>query len=84
MQLGQGQHPMLTTAVGYARGHLKQWLSDSPEVKPFMVALTAEALISYASVTGDNSVTEDLPAIADWLRKNAWDETGGAFKIYYL
>jgi hypothetical protein len=70
---------LLTIAVDYAKSHIRQWLSSAPNVKPFMVALTAEALIEYAEHTGDSSAVADLPAIARWLRGSAWSSSAGGF-----
>lgn len=79
-QLGGATNPLLGQSVNFAQGHLRQWLTTAPYVKPFMVALTAEALIGYASSSGDNSVLSDLPAMVRWLRQNAWSEERQAFQ----
>lgn len=80
-ELGAPPNPNLPVAVNYALGHLDQWTGSGSAsyVKPFMVGLTAEALIRYHEKTGDERVLNALKQAANWLWVNAWDPSLRAF-----
>src|SRR5262249_25347214 len=72
-------------AVDKAYGHMDQWFrrfvwkdSDgtvNQQFSPFMVALTAHALIRDWEHTADNRMIPVLTLAADWLWANAWLRT---------
>ena len=79
-KLGQPLNPRVHRLAGFAKGHIKTWVSCKAQtVKPFMVALTAKALIQYQERTGDPEVLPYLIAAADWLWSNTWLGTYQAF-----
>lgn len=79
--------------LGYAResefqdmaeivlGHFDQWFvsNTADYVQPFMVALSAEALIGYYELTADDRVPPLLKLAADQLWANSWDATSRSF-----
>jgi len=74
--------PRLQQMIDQAFGHYDQWFvkKTAPYVRPFMMALTAEALIQ-ANEKIPNVKT--LPAIklgADWIWDNCWIPGSKAFK----
>ncbi len=72
--LGASEHAMLQRAVDFALGHIDQWAVSQSEVKikPFMAALTSEALIKYYERTGDPRIPTAIQKLADWL----WSSSG--------
>jgi hypothetical protein len=71
-----------TALVDQAYGHMDQWFVDfawtgpAPSVQhfsPFMVALTAQALIRDWEDTADPRLMPTLRRAADWLWTNAWN-----------
>lgn len=67
-----------------AMGHFDQWFvsKSAPYVQPFMVGLSAEALIGYHGLTKDPRVLPLLRLAADALWQDSWDSTGQAFRYY--
>jgi MYXO-CTERM domain-containing protein len=58
-----------------ALGHLDQWFvtgNYTGRIAPFMVGLTAEALIRWYERTSDPRVLPALMTALDWLWENAW------------
>jgi len=80
--LGAPRNPKLADYVDIALGHIDQWaLSQTADfVRPFMFALTAEALIKYHTVTGDPRVLWYVQQGADWMMAHGWDATTKAFR----
>lgn len=77
---GEAPRPRRDLLVQRALDALRQWTSGQEKiVKPFMVALTAEALIRYEQRTGDTRVLTEVAKAADWLWQNAWVANAGAF-----
>lgn len=81
--VGQPHRPRTEQLVAQALGHVRQWtVSRNAEyVRPFMFALTAQALITYNSERGGNS--QILPTLvqgADWIWENCWLPSQQAFK----
>ena len=72
-ELGQPRRQRLAKLVDQALGHLDQWFGSqtAPYIRPFMVGLTAEALIAYHEKTGDARV---VPALIDAMDK-LWSKT---------
>ena len=70
-EVGGEPHPHAAAMVDIALGHIDQWfVSKSADyVRPFMFALTAEALIEYERKTGDPRVVPAIRAGADGI----WD-----------
>ena len=80
--LGQPRRARLATLVNHALGHLDQWYVSrtAPYVRPFMVGLTAHALISYYEKTGDSRIVPALQQAADAMFAELWVESSLAFR----
>lgn len=72
----------LTILLEHALGHLDQWFvtGNAPYVRPFMVALTAQALIQYEERYGDPRITPALIRAADRMWEQMWLPKAQAFK----
>jgi len=86
--LGETRRAKLAAMVNNALGHIDQWFISrsyrcpqdcDPQaavgqyyIQPFMVGLTAEALIRYHGRTGDARVVPALRVALDWIWDNAW------------
>jgi PKD repeat protein len=83
-RLGGVRGPFLQDLVEAAIGHFDQWFvsGKAAYVQPFMVALSAEALIGYYELTGDNRVPPLLKLAADRLWEKSWDPSTRSF-LYY-
>jgi hypothetical protein len=80
-KLGAAPTPMRDDLVTAAIGQVDQWFysKTADYVQPFMVALTAEALIQYWDATHDPRIPGTVQAIADGLWANNWDATCQCF-----
>lgn len=80
--LGQTRRARLSILVDQALGHLDQWfvLKTASYIRPFMVALTSQALIEYYEKTGDARVVPALERAADWMWDNVWINDAKAFR----
>jgi hypothetical protein len=74
-KLGAPPTAMRDDLVTDAIGHVDQWFfsKTADYVQPFMVALTAEALIQYWDATHDPRIPGLVQAIADGLWQNSWN-----------
>ena len=83
-QLGLPRRPEFRDYVELLLGHFDQWFvsKNASFVQPFMVALAAEALIDYWTITKDPRVLPLLRTAADQLWTNSWSESHQAF-LYY-
>jgi uncharacterized protein (TIGR03437 family) len=65
-------------------GQFSQWILDknTPYVQPFMVGLSAEALIEYWQQSQDPRVLPTLQAAADYIWAQSWDATHLNFNYY--
>ena len=72
-KVGAPRRARLAQLQQQAHGHLRQWFTDrsTPYMRPFMVALTAHALIEYDEWIGDPAA---LPAIKKAMDA-VWNET---------
>ena len=80
--LGQPRRARRAALVNQAYGHLDQWFVQfawrdpsgnvTTQFSPFMVALTAQALIRDWEQTRDARLVPALTRAADWLWTNAW------------
>jgi hypothetical protein len=73
--LGAPRNPRAAIYVDLALGHLDQWFVSKTyddAITPFMVGLTAEALIAWWDRTADPRVPLALRPALDWLWQNAW------------
>lgn len=79
--LGESHRARLDSFVNQAFGHLDQWFGSktAPYVRPFMVGLTAHALISHAEQRGDSRVLPAMVQAMDWLWANTWLPGSQAF-----
>jgi hypothetical protein len=68
--------------VGFAFGHYDKWFMNhrAAYVRPFMVGLTAEALIEYWKRTQDARVLPMLKAGLEWMWGQCWVPDARAFK----
>jgi hypothetical protein len=80
-RLGGVRSEYLQDLAEAAIGHFEQWFvsGKAAYVQPFMVALSAEALIGYYELTGDNRVPPILKLAADSLWENSWDPSTQSF-----
>jgi len=78
---GQPLNPRAATLVNNALSHIDQWfVSQSADyVRPFMVALTAEALIQYDRVHPDARVLPALVTAGDAIWSSCWRFPSMAF-----
>ena len=80
--VGEPRRARLADMKQQALGHLNQWFvaKNTTYIRPFMVALTAHALISYDQAVGDAQILPLLKTAADWMWANMWVSSGGAFR----
>ena len=80
-ELGESRRPRLKLLVNQALDHIDQWVvtKEAPFVKPFMVGLTAHALIMYYQKTKDPRVVPALTKAMDWIWNNTWLPKSEAF-----
>lgn len=67
-------------------GHFTQWMATPRppgQLSPFMMGLSAHAVIRDWEATGDVRALPSIRALADWLWANAWDASKNAF-VYDL
>lgn len=81
-RLGEAHRPRLEQLVDQALGHLDQWFvkKSAAYIRPFMVALTARALIKYQEAKGDSRILPALRGAADWLWAHTWNPEHKAFQ----
>jgi hypothetical protein len=81
--VGEPRNPLLATSVNYALGHIDQWFVSRtcPNLMPFMVGLTMEALINYYEKTGDVRIPPSIRLAAKGLWNSAWVPASSSF--YY-
>jgi hypothetical protein len=81
--LGEPHRSRTEALVTQALGHIDQWFvtKTAEYVRPFMFALTANALIAYQEVTGDPRVLPALIVGADWIWDSCWLPSQGAFRF---
>lgn len=79
--LGEAHRARLDAFVDQAFGHFDQWFvsNSAPYVRPFMVALTAHALISLDEQRGDARVLPAITQAMDWIWDHTWLPSSGAF-----
>ncbi|WP_406695910.1 PKD domain-containing protein [Singulisphaera sp. Ch08] len=79
--LGAPHRAKTDQLANQALGHLNQWTVSRTAsfVKPFMVALTSEALIAYYDKTGDSRVLPAVRTALDWIWNNTWVAADRAF-----
>lgn len=77
--LGVPRQYRLDKLVSDAKGHLKAWctLQNAPYVRPFMVALTVEALVYSGNAA---SVQGDIEACATYIWDHNWDPVKKGFR----
>lgn len=81
-QVGYRDRRDVERLVGLALGHYDQWFVSltAAYVRPFMAALTAEALIMWYETTQDPRVLPALQTGADRMWETMWLSHAGAFK----
>jgi len=82
--LGGAPTPYFQDQVEMLFGDFDQWFvsKTASYVQPFMVALAAEALIQYWSVSHDPRVVPTLQLAADQLWRRSWNGSCACF-LYY-
>jgi len=80
--LGQPRRDRLASFEHQALGHLDQWFvtKNAPYIRPFMVALTAHALISYDERVGDPAILPALIDAADTMWNTMWLPANSSFE----
>jgi hypothetical protein len=79
--LGAAHRARTDLLAAQALGHLDQWTGAATAgyVRPFMVALSCEALIAYEAKTGDGRVLPAIRRALDWIWEHCWDPKARAF-----
>ena len=80
--LGQPRRTRLLDFKNQALGHMNQWFvtRNAPYIRPFMVGLTAHALINYADSIGDAQILPLLKTAADSMWNSMWLPTQNSFQ----
>jgi hypothetical protein len=80
-KVGASRRARLQPLVNQALGHLDQWFvsKTASYVQPFMVGLTAEALIMHYETSQDPRIPLAIKTAIDWLWANAWRGKDAAF-----
>lgn len=81
--LGRPRSPKLKPLVDQALGHIEQWFATPRSrtiLKPFMVALTAQALIEYDTKVGDARILPALKDAAEKIWTRLWLEDKHCFR----
>jgi len=78
-KLGTINTARIAQLAGFALGHIDQWANNQTFVKPFMAALTAEALIEYHARYDDSRVLPALEKLADYVWDKTWRQSAEAF-----
>jgi hypothetical protein len=80
-EIGGEDRARLATVVDHAFGHLESWFVSGAAsyVRPFMVALTAEALIRFHERRGDVRTVPALVRAADAMWERMWLPDAQAF-----
>ena len=83
-RIGGARSQSMQDLAEVALGHFDQWFvsGKASYVQPFMVALSAEALIGYYDLTKDNRVPPLLKLAADRVWEKSWDPSTQSF-LYY-
>jgi len=79
--LNAGQILRLAQLKTWAQGHVDAWINNTADYfRPFMGALTAQALINhYIYVSVDASTVTRLADLADYAWSSCWKATAGAW-----
>jgi hypothetical protein len=80
-RVGEARRDRLLQLVEQAYDHLDQWIGrgDAAYVRPFMAALTSQALIEWHQASGDGRVVPALVQAWDELWDRTWTSGHGAF-----
>lgn len=80
-RVGAPRRARLPQLVDQALGHIQEWFvkKSATRVAPFMVGLTAEALIEYYEATRDPRVPPAIKLALDGLWPTAWVPSASAF-----
>lgn len=81
-KVGYSNREQLNQLVDVSFQHLDQWFRSetAPYVKSFMVGLTANALVDYYQLSGDQRVVSELTHALDSLWESNWDAKNKWFK----
>jgi hypothetical protein len=80
LDAGYADQARLNDLITQAFDHMNQWfvMKNAPYVRPFMVALTAEALITYHRKTNDTRVLPAVKMAVDYLWNCCWIPSANA------
>jgi hypothetical protein len=79
--------PRLSQLISFAKGHVAQWNNRTPwipissrgrYIHPFMLALTARALIRVYKLNPDAEILQGLTSLCDTVWSNNWSESDKA------
>ncbi|MEM9446444.1 MAG: hypothetical protein AAGA18_13955 [Verrucomicrobiota bacterium] len=86
-KVGFSNTERLEELVDFSFGHLDQWFGakTAPYIQPFMVGLTAYALIEYSDATDhrDQQIVTELTHALDTLWELTWDAEKQQFDYFY-
>lgn len=79
---GYELNSLYNSRVNASFEHLAHWFDrgDAPYIRPFMVALTARAIIRHDEAYTDSRTLPVLRSAASWLWDNTWIPSSRAFK----
>lgn len=82
-ELGQSNTAEIKVNIDQALGHYDEWFvtKNASYLRPFMAALTAEALMKAYEKTNDPRIPEALQTGAEYMWTNMWDAQAQAFKL---
>ena len=80
-EVGEPRRPRLALLINQSLGHFDQWFVSQTyaDTKPFIVGLSAQALIRYWEKTGDNRILPKIRLAADSLWNDYWVVDSEAF-----
>jgi hypothetical protein len=79
-KLGVSRRTRLKSLVNQGIGHLRAWrLGRAEYVRPFMVGLTMQSLISYDQVNPDRRVRSEVFKMLSWLWRRTWNRRAESF-----
>lgn len=83
--LGEAKRPIRAEWVTLSHDYIDQWMAEAwqggpDQISPFMMAITAQALILDWEETQDDRCLPALQVLADWMWPLSWDEGRSALR----